>query len=208
MKPRVICFDLWKTLVGESSRLEDFYRVIKEERPGLDFEEFIRLDEDILMRKEIDLLEGLKEVGRILGISSNCVQKVYQLWRDSCDRAKIYDDVVPVLSSLRAKGCKLVLISNTTVYGWSAVQRKFCLDKYFDFLALSFTVGLVKPDPGIFLAVEKKFRVQGEEVMMVGDSTESDIAPAKERNWQTKLVRRPGENIYFLLDLKTRDRAL
>lgn len=93
-------------------------------------------------------------------------------------------DNVRMLARLKERGFELGIVSN----GCGNVDR-LCADfGYAPFLALivdSRRVGICKPDPAIFrYAAEKLGRDPGE-IMMVGDSFERDIRPAKEIGMKT-----------------------
>jgi HAD superfamily hydrolase (TIGR01509 family) len=86
---------------------------------------------------------------------------------------------VRLLAELAERGFALAVVSN----GCGNVE-KLCADfGYTPFLSAivdSRCVGVCKPDPGIFMhALEKLGRAPGE-AMMVGDSFERDIVPAKQ----------------------------
>ena len=91
---------------------------------------------------------------------------------------------VALLAELVERGFELGVVSN----GCGNVE-KLCADfGYAPFLSVvvdSRCVGLFKPDPAIFAyAAEKLGRLPGE-VMMVGDSFERDIRPAKQIGMKT-----------------------
>lgn len=43
----------------------------------------------------------------------------------------------------------------------------------------------------------EKYSVMPQEILMVGDSEELDIKPAKELNWKTAFINRKGEKSVF-----------
>lgn len=76
------------------------------------------------------------------------------------------------------KDCPLVLVSN--FYGnLHVVLREFGLDDVFLSVVESALVGVKKPDHRIFLLGVQRLGMQPEEVMVVGDSYEKDVLPAK-----------------------------
>lgn len=64
--------------------------------------------------------------------------------------------MVPILDSLRRRGTRLVLLSNTSVAHIQFVRRQFDILSYFDDFVLSCEVGAMKPDSAIFQAALKK----------------------------------------------------
>ena len=91
---------------------------------------------------------------------------------------------VRMLETLRERGFKLGIVSN----GCGNVDKLSADFGYAPFLALivdSRRVGICKPDPAIYrYAAEKLGRDPGE-IMMVGDSFERDIRPAKQIGMKT-----------------------
>jgi HAD superfamily hydrolase (TIGR01509 family) len=63
----------------------------------------------------------------------------------------LYDDVMPVLASLRERGVKTALVSNCSHSTLPVVER-LGLDVAFDRVVLSFEVRAMKPDPAIYRA--------------------------------------------------------
>lgn len=91
---------------------------------------------------------------------------------------------VRLLEELADRGFELGVVSN----GCGNVE-KLCADfGYTRFLAVivdSRWVGISKPDPAIYSYAAKKLRREPGEIMMVGDSFERDIRPAKKIGMKT-----------------------
>lgn len=89
-----------------------------------------------------------------------------------------------LLATLVERGFELGVVSN----GCGNVE-KLCADfGYAPFLNLivdSRRVGLFKPDPAIFLHAAKKLGRDPDTIMMVGDSFERDVVPAKKAGLKT-----------------------
>ena len=68
---KLICFDMWKTLVSETSSLEKLFKIFTRSKATAKFEEFVKLDEEILMKKSVDLQVGLFKIAKIMGIDDN-----------------------------------------------------------------------------------------------------------------------------------------
>jgi putative hydrolase of the HAD superfamily len=89
----------------------------------------------------------------------------------------VLSDTAPVLQNL-ALQYPLVLVSN--FYGnLEAVLKDFGLDSYFKAVIESAVVNVRKPDPAIFELGIKTLGFKPEEVVVVGDSYEKDIIPAR-----------------------------
>lgn len=81
-----------------------------------------------------------------------------------------------------------VLVSN--FYGnMATVLREFQFDKLFSRVIESAVVGVRKPDPRIFLLGADALGLTPGEVMVVGDSYEKDIIPAREVGCRTAWLR-------------------
>ena len=78
----------------------------------------------------------------------------------------------------------MVLVSN--FYGNIAtVLKEFKLDGIFDTIIESAVVGVRKPDPKIFTLGVEALGLQPDEVVVVGDSMDKDMIPAKKAGCHT-----------------------
>ncbi len=88
-----------------------------------------------------------------------------------------------VLMALKAR-YPMVLVSN--FYGnVEVVLREFGLDGIFQSIVESAVVGVRKPDPRIFTLGVEALGLKAEEVVVVGDSMDKDIIPAKKAGCRT-----------------------
>jgi putative hydrolase of the HAD superfamily len=89
-----------------------------------------------------------------------------------------------LLASLVARGLKLGVVSN----GCGNIE-KLCADfgyePYLSIIVDSRRVGLYKPDPAIFIHAAKKLGGAPGAMMMVGDSLDRDVRPAKKAGMKT-----------------------
>ena len=60
--------------------------------------------------------------------------------------------IVPVLDELKARGHRLVLLSNTSVWHFEFIRDRFDVLDRFDDYVLSYEAGAIKPEPPIFEA--------------------------------------------------------
>ncbi|WNV81908.1 HAD-IA family hydrolase [Umezawaea sp. Da 62-37] len=107
---------------------------------------------------------GLTEPGAALTFYERLVSAAY--WR-------AYPDTFQALRKVSEAGLRVAVLSNT---GWDirAVLRRYGVDHLVDEVVLSYEVGMIKPDPKIFLLTCERLRVDPAEVLMVGDSEEAD----------------------------------
>lgn len=88
-----------------------------------------------------------------------------------------YDDAVPTLTVLRRAGVKVAVLSNIGVDIRPVLQRDGLAD-LLDAVVLSYQVGCVKPEPGIFAHTLQELGVAAERALMVGDSWRADAGAA------------------------------
>lgn len=91
---------------------------------------------------------------------------------------RIFDDVLPALDALRARGLRLGVISN-----WDerlrGLLQELGLARHFEVIVVSCEVGALKPARGIFEAALRALALPPEAVLHVGDDFESDVQGAR-----------------------------
>lgn len=112
-------------------------------------------------------------------------QVPYQLTR--------FDDAIPALEMLKARGLTLGLISNMNRDG-DALAKDLGLSAHLDFAVTSLEVGAEKPHPPIFLAALAKAKAQPHEAVHVGDQITSDIEGARGVGIHPVLLDRDGNH--------------
>jgi HAD superfamily hydrolase (TIGR01549 family) len=93
------------------------------------------------------------------------------------DQWAAFDDALPVLRELKARGLRVVVLSNT------GLDIRACLDRagileLIDGLVLSYEVGAVKPNPQIFRFALDRLEVPAGQALMVGDNWRDDAGGA------------------------------
>jgi len=98
---------------------------------------------------------------------------------------QLYPGVLPLLHDLRASGRRIGLITN----GFAETHREkiasLQLERAFDAVVLADEVGMVKPDPRIFLYACELVGTLPASTVMVGDRYDRDIAGALEAGLAT-----------------------
>lgn len=91
---------------------------------------------------------------------------------------KIYPDVIPALTSLKARGVRMGVVSNTTNPGFikDCERVSFGLDSFFEFSIYSSQVPYRKPHPSIFKLAVKRLNLTPADILFVGDTLETDVA--------------------------------
>ena len=103
-------------------------------------------------------------------------------------RALWFPDAKKTLITLRRKGYRLGLISNTHWRILGNLRGEF--QKFFDVITLSYEHGYAKPHPSIFLITLKKMKTTANHCLHIGDDPISDIQGAKNVGMKTAFVKR------------------
>jgi putative hydrolase of the HAD superfamily len=117
-----------------------------------------------------------------------CAVEMTRAW-EHAQNFELYDDVLPTLDDLRARGLKLALVSNTA-RDLDAFVRHHALDV--DAALSSRAHGKVKPHESIFRAVLAELEVTPAQAAMVGDTPEDDVEGARALGIAPFLLDREG----------------
>ena len=90
----------------------------------------------------------------------------------------LYDDVLPNLRRLKARGFIVGLITSLTK-DMNLICSDLGLTSYVDFVVTSKEVGADKPEPPIFLTALERAGVRASEAVYVGDQYETDVVGAR-----------------------------
>jgi len=105
--------------------------------------------------------------------------------------AVAFDDAESTLRKLSRRDVKLGIISNVSSHEVAmGILDNVRLTKYFDKVVTSASVGIRKPDPGIFRYALMQYKARPEEAVMVGDSEVHDIGGGYVAGLKTILVDR------------------
>jgi HAD superfamily hydrolase (TIGR01662 family) len=102
---------------------------------------------------------------------------------------ELYEDTLPILQGLRARGIRLGLVSNS-----ARDVREFAVHHALEIDAgiSSFHHGKTKPHASIFRAVLELLEVDPQEALMVGDSVDDDVEGARAIGMHAVLLDRLG----------------
>jgi putative hydrolase of the HAD superfamily len=112
---------------------------------------------------------------------------IYRGWEEHFARIKPFPHVAETLSSLKALGLRLGLLSDFPP------RRKLellGLDAFFDAVFSTEELGALKPDPEPFKKLAAAMGLSPGEILYVGNSPRYDIAGAKKAGMKTALLRR------------------
>lgn len=165
-------------------KLEDFNEAYVKAEPQM-YVEVKRNDDFFTTIKkqaylQLNYLEKNKNYS-FLGTAVESSKKVAQICYK--DVLKVINEVKEVLRDLK-QDFKLGVVSN--FYGnLEAALKSLDIAGFFDILTDSTLVDIRKPDPGIFKIAINNLKVSPENTIVVGDSYERDIKPAKMLNCGT-----------------------
>lgn len=93
---------------------------------------------------------------------------------------EVFDDARALLHSLRYRGFRVALVSNTIfpAHLFALRLQAAALPRYFDAVICSADVGFLKPHPAIYRAALDALGVSADDALFVGDRHETDIAGA------------------------------
>jgi len=206
MKPKLIIFDLFGTLVFSVEKLkrEDFFAFYQKLGIELKTEKDIKLFTSLfvqLMTQSAgwqDFSQKLLEKV-IQKTDQETVNKLANFFKENIVY-QLYDDAKEITGLSYQKA----ILTSAAPFLFSNLG----LEKYFEIFTPRETKFL-KPDPRAFLAVLEKLKVKAEETLMVGDELERDLIPAKKLGMETILIDRgdkientPVKKINSLAELK------
>jgi putative hydrolase of the HAD superfamily len=117
----------------------------------------------------------------------------------------IFDDVVPTLEHLQARGIRLAVISN-----WDERLRPLLqalnLAPYFEATFVSLEVGIPKPEKKIFQTAANYLQLPPSAILHVGDSFNEDVTGARNAGFNAVLIARgkapiTGEQLSSLTEI-------
>lgn len=190
---KAIIFDLWGTIVetgvvpSPSRQVKYFLRVQQS------FPDFIVAFEHSFMTRKFDSLkEAFENVVKDfnLRIPDFVYEKLVGTWNKNAILSKMYPETIEVLQDLKSKGYQLYLLSNTDQFSFEQVNTKFKLNELFDKVYPSFETGLLKANPAAYNQILEENNLQADEVIMVGDSLDSDVKSAEKAGIKGILVDR------------------
>ena len=104
----------------------------------------------------------------------------------------LFPDAAQTLSSLRASGLKLGLITNGSVRMQSAKLECLALSSMFDTILISDAEGISKPDRRIFHRALQRLDTNPARAVFVGDHPDVDVAGARAAGMKAIWRRDPG----------------
>jgi HAD superfamily hydrolase (TIGR01549 family) len=179
---KAIMFDFWGTLVENGI----FPSPVRQARSilrlhDMPFPLFILQFEKALMTSRFDnLYKAFEAVCTEFQLrpEQRGLDNLVGMWNKNRMLAKLFPDTLEAIDSLKKK-YKIILVSNTDSISVQSVIEKYELAKYFDSVYLSCDLGMLKSNPKMFEQILEKEGLEKQDVIMVGDSVESDLVAAE-----------------------------
>ena len=188
-----IFFDLDITLINvkkaQYAAIEDLYNIYNF-REKTDLASFTKLWDDLTdyhyafyTRKEISydeqrnrrIIDLFKEYDRPL---DKTPKEIYAIYLKSFeDNWCIFDDVYDTLEKLYNKGYKMGVISNGDLEQQTDKLARTGILKFFDIVTTSSEYDYSKPDPKLYESIIRRFNINKDQMIMIGDQVEKDVLP-------------------------------
>lgn len=194
-----VTFDVGGTLIEPWPSVGHIYAVVAAEfgMPGISPEELTRgfveawkarRDFDYSRAAWRDLVEQSFAGRAPRAPGEDCFNAIYERFAQA-DAWRVFEDVLPTLEALKARGLKLAAVSN-----WDERLRPLlgvlALDRFFDVLTISCEAGWTKPAPQIFQNCAAQLGLPPEVILHVGDSAKEDVDGAHAAGLQGVLLDR------------------
>lgn len=135
-------------------------------------EEYPEIDLDIVIRK-LFADKGIEEVEQSALDALQMFMRVV-----STKFVRLYDGVVDLLESLKAKGKKVYLLSNAQ-RGFTRPELRYLdIEKYFDGILISSEEGCKKPGNSFYQRLLDRYNLNPKESIMIGNDSVSDVLGA------------------------------
>lgn len=177
---RLLIFDLWNTLAvikGGSTTSA----IIKEFNLDINKEKFRKIYEQSYQTKKwSSKYEAYKQLCLDISIpaTDENVKKMVNMSEKTLHSIELYPHTLKMLKQLKTN-YKIGLISNSSLFSIELLKQSSSLFDYIDYPLFSFEVNIIKPDLGIFKKMLEESNYKPSEAVMIGDSFEDDIVPAR-----------------------------
>ena len=146
----------------------------------------------VLRRREFnafDLLAKVCDRMRLQLDDATLRELAWQWYSPLTHHTKVAPDVIPTLTTLRDRGLKLALVSNTFIPGFVLDKHLQMHDllEFFPIRVYSSAVGVCKPHPRIFEEALRQVGVNASDALFVGDIVRKDIKGAQRVGMQAVL---------------------
>lgn len=149
-----------------------------------------------LMLTQPELMHDLSEARRAhfrqladeFSYGHDWIESGFEVFHEARQLVELYDDVLPVLSELKAK-FKLVALTNG-----NANITKVGLSDYFDLQVSAADVSAAKPHPAMFVKAMHQMQVKPHQTLHVGDHAVHDVNGARNAGIRSVWMNRTGQS--------------
>ncbi len=166
---KAVVFDLWETMgtknIGVSKSLQERFNLPRTDDYGVRYEKSVQLKQ---WESEAQMAENfLSEFG--IEKSSESTDFIIRTFKQAVHDATLFEGMYELFVSLKEGGTKLGLLSNTTNFE-STVLQKWGIKDLFDATAFSWHKGNLKPSAEAFQDILNKLDLSKEETLLVDDT--------------------------------------
>lgn len=189
MATKAVIFDLWNTLAyNKGAKINPVVKL--EQILGLNIGLYREVELGLMTKSFKSRKEAMINLCKHVGVrpSERLVNNLVDVWSGLQMNVTMFPDTKPILKKLR-KRYKIGLLSNTDCFSVKMFKDNG-YDEYFDGIAFSCELGLLKPDAKIFNMLLNELGAGPEEAMMVGDNFKDDIIAAEKLGIRGILLKR------------------
>lgn len=182
---RAVLFDFYDTLAHVNGEAILAGRRAMAERAGVDPERMAALWRETAEQRMLGTLGSLEnEIAALLrrldrAPSPDLLRDLAALdleaWQDA---VTVYTDARPALEALKTRGYRLGVLSNCSHEAGYVIEQAG-LDDVFEALALSFRLGVAKPEPAIYHSALEMLAVAPAEAVFVADGAFGELDAAR-----------------------------
>ncbi len=192
---KLIAFDCWGTVFTNAQKPHPFAVFAKRLGRDLLDRPYVALFERNLMTDVYtDLTIPIRQLLDDLGIdvTAELLSELEHILLDSTQSQVAFPETAEALEALGSK-YRLAMITNTFKQGFEQLCSTDHVRDYFEMVLTSYEEHHVKPDHHMFKTLIERSGVRPEEMLFVGDSISSDMAPAESMGMHTILIDREGK---------------
>ncbi len=205
-KIQAVCFDMWGTLCegGGGQEWIDLQKNLG--GPKIEKKTFHRLGLKSLLLHPWPLKQGIRRLAHELKlkIKNETVEKAYRSWWKIVENSKPYPETIEALKKLKNMGLRLIIMSNTDSESFYFKIKEYNLKKYFEKFFISAEIGSLKHQSKMFSLAQDYLSLSKKQIMMVDDSLDHGIIPARQFGWQALWVARgrKDKDMFKIEDLR------
>lgn len=199
----LIIFDLWQTIAATKVKL--FSNIVNILDYQINMEQCIeQISQSPVFLSDEPIENTLFDFFKNICVEETTIKKIIDLWKETAQSANLLPEAKKAIHYLKSiPDIKLCLMSNTDKHGYDNFPEKKFLESSFDYIFLSYSEGITKPNIKCWQRVCDIFNIEYSHVLMIGDNIKQDIICPQ--NLGIKTISVGGNNtnktIYCNIDL-------